>query len=61
MPVLINISNNQLLQTFEVYCMNMLLSLPQHLGENYFANSVTAEWKVTKDVWWYRTWRWREV
>jgi len=24
------------------------LSLPQHLRVNYFANSVTAQWKVTK-------------
>jgi len=44
--LLINISclriNNQILQKFDVYCMNILLSLPQHLKVNYFANSVTA-------------------
>jgi len=34
--------NNQILQKFEVCCMNMLLSLPQHLRVKYFANSVTA-------------------
>jgi len=33
---------------FEVYCMNMLLSSPQHLRVNYFANSVTA-FKVKSD------------
>jgi len=42
----INIScprfNKEILQKFEVYCMNMLLSLSQHLRVNYFANSVTA-------------------
>jgi len=26
--------NNQILQKFEAYCMNMLLGLPQHLGVN---------------------------
>ena len=44
--VLIDVSclrlNNQILQKFKVYRMNMLLSLPQHLRVNYFANSVTA-------------------
>jgi len=44
--VLINILclrfNNQILQKFEVYCMNILLSLPQHVKVTYFANSVTA-------------------
>jgi len=54
--VLINISrltfSNQFLQKFEVCCMNILLSVLQHLRVNYFANSVTAYWKVTKGLWW---------
>jgi len=33
---------NNILRKFEVYCMNMLLSLPQHVRVNYFANSVST-------------------
>jgi len=34
--------NNQILQNFEIYCMNMLLTLSQQVRVKYFANSVTA-------------------
>ena len=54
--VLINMSclslNNQILQKFEVFCMNMLPSLKQRLRVNYVANSVTASWKVTQVSGW---------
>jgi len=36
---------NQILEKFKVYCMNMLLSLPQHLKVNYFRNLLSEKWQ----------------